>query len=252
VTGLSELAQSILPSMDGLPRTLKNLFTCGFFIRALQQCQGAILMAERGMFTEAYTLTRDGLETVFYLGAATRGSDFARELGRDHVQRTKTAATAYMERMKELDPNSDESHVQSAIATLMAQGIEPEAMFIKAVANKAELGILYDTVYRQLSNAHAHPTLSSLNVVWKVDADGIPQCLERGPERGDPNEIVDSLSMTYIVLHQLVFEWLRFRWSTPVDKRLDEIGNAYTAFTKARAVAEEKMSEWLGSCREGE
>jgi len=57
------------------------------------------------------------------------------------------------------------------------------------------------------------------------------------PERGDPDEIVDALSLNYVVLHQLIFEWLRFKWDPAVDKRLDEIGIKYTAFTKARNAA---------------
>ena len=234
---LSRLAQSMLPMIEGQPRTLKNLFVSAYFIRSLQQCQGAILMAERGMFTEAYTLIRGGLETVFYLGAATRGTDFSREMGRDHVKRTRTAATAHIQRMKELDPNADESHLQSVIDTMMAQGIDPEALLIQAVAKKAELSVLYDTLYRQLSNSHAHPTLSSLNSIWEMDENQIPKGVFWGPERGDPDEIVDALSLDYVVLHQLIFEWLRFKWDAIVDKRLDEIGAKYTAFTKARNAA---------------
>jgi hypothetical protein len=182
-------------------------------------------------------LIRGGLETVFYLGAATRGKDFGREMGRDHVKRTKTAATAHMERMKELNPKSDESQLQAVIDTMLAQGIEPEAMIIKAVADKAELGLLYDTLYRQLSNAHAHPTLSSLDSVWEMDENQEPIGVFWGPERGDPDEIVDALSLNYVVLHQLLFEWLRLRPNPAVDKRLDELGAEYAAFTRARNVA---------------
>lgn len=235
VTELSRLAQSLLPAIEGQPRTLKNLFVSAYFVRALQQCQGAVLMAERGMFTEAYTLVRSGLETVFYLGAATRGADFAREMGRDHVKRTRTAAEAHMQRMKELDPNADESHLQSVIDTLMEQGIDPGSLLIQAVAKKAELGLLYDTLYRQLSNGHAHPTLSSLNSIWQMDENQLPQGILWGPGRGDPDEVVDVLSLNYVVLHQLILEWLRFNSDAAADRRLSEIGIRYTAFTEARS-----------------
>ena len=53
ITELNQLAQSLLPSIEGLPRTLKNLFASGYFIRGLQNCQAAVLMAERGLFTES-------------------------------------------------------------------------------------------------------------------------------------------------------------------------------------------------------
>jgi hypothetical protein len=234
VTELSRLGQLLLPTIAGQSRTLKNLFVSAYFIRALQQCQAAVILAERGLFTEAYTMVRSGLETVFYLGAATRGTDFAREMGRDHVKRTRTTVEAHIQGMKAMDPNADESHLRNVIDTMMAQGIEPETMFIQAVAKKAELGPLYDTLYRQLSNGYAHPTLSSLNMIWQMDEEQIPQGVLWGPERGDPDEIVDVLSMNYAVLHQLIFEWLRFKWDDALDKRLDEIGTRYTAFLKAR------------------
>jgi len=139
-----------------------------------------------------------------------------------------------MQRMKELDPNADESYLQSVIDTLMEQGVDPGALLIQAVAKKAELGLLYDTVYRQLSNSHAHPTLSSLNSIWEMDENQLPRGILWGPERGDPDEIVDALSLNYVVLHQLIYEWLQFKWDAAVDKRLDELGVRYTAFTKAR------------------
>lgn len=233
-TDLSRLAQSLLPTIGGQSRTLKNLFVSAYFIRALQQCQAAILLAERGLFTEAYTMVRSGLETVFYLGAATRGTDFAREMGRDHVKRTRTTIEAHIQGMKEMDPVADETQLRAVLDTMLAQGIEPETMFIQAVAKKADLSPLYDTLYRQLSNSHAHPTLSSLNMIWEMDNEQIPQGVLWGPERGDPDEIVDVLAMNYAVLHQLIFEWLRFKWDDAVDQRLEEIASRYTAFLKTR------------------
>jgi hypothetical protein len=234
VTELSRLGQRLVPTIGGQMRTLKNLMVSAYFVRALQQCQSAVILAERGMFTEAYTMVRGGLETVFYLGAATRGTDFARELGRDHVKRTKTTVEAHIQGMKALDADADEALLREAVEAMMAHGIEPEAMFIQAVAKKAELGVLYDTLYRQLSNNHAHPTLSSLNMNWELDEEQLPQGIVWGPERGDPDEIVDVLSINCVVLQQLIFEWLRFKQDDDVEKRLKEIGIRYTAFLKAR------------------
>jgi Family of unknown function (DUF5677) len=234
VSQFSQMGQAVLPSVAGKSRTLKNLFVSAYFIRGLQQCQAAILLAERGLFTEAYTMVRSGLETVFYLGAATRGVDFARELGRDHVKRTKANAEAHMRRMKELDPNADETHLRSVVDTMLGQGIDPEAMFIEAVAKKAELGMLYDTLYRQLSNGHAHPTVSSLTSIWQMDENQLPLGVLWGPERGDPDEIVDALSLNCVVLHQLIWEWLRFNPDEMLDKRFGEIAARYTKFQAAR------------------
>lgn len=233
ITELNQLAQSLLPSIEGLPRTFKNLFASGYFIRGLQNCQAAVLMAERGLFTESYTLTRSGLETVFYLGAATRENDFAREMGRDHVKRTKVMGEDHIAGLKEMDPNADVGNLQESIDKMLAEGIDPAPLYIQAVARKAELESLYKTLYRQFSNGHAHPTLTSLNMVWDNDEEGLPMGVLWGPHRGRKDELVSALVMVVVIYNQLIFEWLReFKNPTAFD-RLEEIGGRYKVFLNA-------------------
>ena len=233
VTELNRLAQAQLPSIGGPPRAARSLFVSAYFVRALQTCQGAVVMAERGMFTEAYTMLRGGIETLFYLGASIVEKDLGE--GRDHVQRTKTAAYHHMKRIKEIKPDSDTSHLESVIDTMMEQGMEPSAPQIKAVAEKAKLDWMYDTLYRQLSVAHAHPTPNSLKLILEFDADQNPIGVGWGPVRGDPDEFVEVLKLTYMVLNQILREWFKFRPNLHGDRRLAEIDAEYAMFIKAKA-----------------
>jgi len=72
-----------------------------------------------------------------------------------------------------MDPTADETQLRSILVAMLVQGIEPETMFIQAVAKKAKLGPLYDTLYPQLSNGHAHPTLSSLGTRTSAQRAGL-------------------------------------------------------------------------------
>ena len=48
---INRLAHSVQPTFGRLKRTPKSFLTAAYFIRALQNVQGAIVMAERGMLT---------------------------------------------------------------------------------------------------------------------------------------------------------------------------------------------------------
>ncbi len=230
VTELNQMAQSIMPSIGDLPRTLKSLFTSAYYIRGLQNLQAAVLMAERGLFTEAYTLTRSGLETVFYLGAATRGKDFANELGRDHVKRTQAMGADHIAGLKAMDPNADVGELTEAVEKMLDEGIDPAALQIWAVAKKADLEPLYKTIYRQFSNGYAHPTLMSLSMVWDPDEQGVPKGVLWGPHRGRKDELVYALVMVVAIYKQLIFEWIR-EYKTPGGlERLDEFSKRYMVF----------------------
>ena len=233
VIELSRLAQAQLPSIGGPPRTVRSLFASAYFIRAVQTCQGAVVMAERGMFTEAYTMLRGGIETLFYLGASIVEKDLGE--GRDHVQRTKTAAYHHMKRIKEIKPDSDTSHLESVIDTMMEQGTEPSALQIKAVAAKAKLDWMHETLYQQLSVAHAHPTPNSLKLILEFDADQNPIGIGWGPVRGDTGEFVEVLKLNYMVLNRILREWFEFRPNPLGEQRLAEIDAEYDLFIKSKA-----------------
>ncbi|UYN94369.1 MAG: hypothetical protein KIT25_20390 [Enhydrobacter sp.] len=230
VTAMNQLAQSIMPSIGALPRTPKNLFASAYYIRGPQDLQAAVLMAERGMFTEAYTLTRSGLETVFYLGAATRGKDFAREVGQDHVQRSRVMGRDHIAGLKAMDPNADIGELEEAVEKMMMQGVDPASLQILAVARKAELEPLYQTLYRQFSNGYAQPTLTSLGMVWDPDEEGVPKGVLWGPHRGRHDEIVATLVMVVAIYKQLIFEWLREYKTSGGLEQLHEISERYTVF----------------------
>ena len=132
--------------------------------------------------------------------------------------------------LKEMDPNADVGNLREAIDKMLAEGLDPAPLYIQAVARKANLEPLYKTLYRQFSNGHAHPTLTSLNMVWDNDEEGLPMGVLWGPHRGRKDELVSALVMVVVIYNQLIFEWLdKFKNPTAFD-RLEEIGGRYKVF----------------------
>jgi len=155
---INRVAQSVLPSFTTLQRTTKNLFACGYYIRALQNLQGAVLMSEHGLMSEAYTLVRSGLETVFYLGATIRAENFQDEVARDHVKRMQGALAGYKKAVPAGDPDIDTNELEAVLRSTLPEGVDPAKISIETIAKQAELSALYDGLYRQLSAAHALET----------------------------------------------------------------------------------------------
>src|SRR4051794_29410311 len=85
---VSDLGVELVALMEGKPKTPQNMFICAYYLRALQSMQATICMVERGMYTEAGTLCRATLETLFYMAAALKDENFCREVAQHHVKQS--------------------------------------------------------------------------------------------------------------------------------------------------------------------
>jgi hypothetical protein len=239
ITETNRLAQSVLPSFDTLLGTTKNLLACGYYIRALQNLQGAVLMAENGLMSEACTLVRSGLETVFYLGATVRAENIKRDLSRDHVKRVKAAMSFYRKVVPEGDRDIDLNELEAVLGSMLPEGVDPAKISIEAIAKQAELSDLYDGLYRQLSVGHAHPSLLSLSSIWDVDEDHETKGVLWGPERRDLEEIRDVLIQVYVVMYNLLTQWAHLasthRSDTELHDRIEQLGLKYLPYVKTSA-----------------
>jgi Family of unknown function (DUF5677) len=231
VTEINRIAQSVLPSVATLDGTTKNSIACGCYIRALQNLQGAVLMAEHSMMSEAYTLVRSGLESLFYLGAAIRADDIEMKLTRDQVTRVRKVIGGYQRAVPEGDPDIDTDALEAVLRATLPDGVDPAQVSMESFAKQAQLSTLYDGLYRPLSLAHAHPSLISLASIRGVSGDRT-HSVQWGPDRGDPDKVKDVLSLTFAVMYYLLAQWARLleQNQQPVKelhKRILEIGEKY-------------------------
>lgn len=76
----------------------------------------------------------------------------------------------------------------------MSRGATTESIIMQQAAQKAYLGEIYETEYRNLSNCAAHPSLNSLLQHVEQDASGNVAGLRFGPDAKDIRETI--LAMT--------------------------------------------------------
>ena len=231
---LTEPLSPALPTIGTLPRTKKNLFACGYYIRGLQSLQGAVLVGELGLTSEGYTLLRSSLETLFHLGATIKSEDFGEQLARDHVKRMRAAMSGYKQAVPGGDPEVDINELEAALASMLPDGVDPAKMSLEAVAKRAELSPLYESAYRSLSHAHAHPSLLSLASIWEKDVDYQTQGVRWGPERGDDDELKTLLMLVCTVMFYFAAQWgsllVQVHGREPeFNKHIEQVGEKYRA-----------------------
>lgn len=155
-----------------------------FFARALSSYQGAVLMIERGMSAEALTLARSCLESSFYLAAVSKDQSFIERLiSSDTAHKRKVAnwLTSPAAAVTELSTDQIDK-LRGFIDQVKAAPPKAPPITIKAAADTAGLSDIYETVYRDLSDRAAHPSLNALLRHISLDKHGNAVGLRFGPE----------------------------------------------------------------------
>lgn len=153
------------------PARQHELVALAFWCRCLSACQGALLLAERGMAPEAGSLLRTAVEFLFY-GAALLADPGVLDslIDGDKHARLKQAKAMLKD--------------GKAAGTLAAEQVDSLNELIAAIdktkptidaysaAEKANLANLYSTVYRGMSLVSSHATLAATNSVFQIDETG--------------------------------------------------------------------------------
>jgi hypothetical protein len=201
---LSQVAQQVMLGAEVPKSDNRALLILLFFARALSSFQGALLLAERGMTVEALTLARSCLESAFFLGATAADAGFAdRLISSDaaHKKKVATWLTSPEAAVTELAPEQIDK-LRGFLANLKTAATPVAPLPIKQAADAAQLSDIYETVYRDLSDRAAHPSLNSLLRHIEVDDHGNAVALRFGPETKDLPETI--LAMTTALFYGIV------------------------------------------------
>lgn len=170
---------------EGVPATGHMTAALATWVRSITACQGAILLAERGMVTEACALLRTGYEHLFFAGALVKNpAVLDRMHDQDIAERQKTMRLA----LENID-------VQQAITVDQRAQLEQSLgqdtgrLRISAfqAAEIAGLAAIFQTTYRQLSLIGTHANLTSVGACvgdsptdlrFVQDDEGLPQLLD--------------------------------------------------------------------------
>lgn len=208
VTEINRTGEVVQRHLSRLPRTTQAVLASGYFVRALQSYQGAVLMAERGLFTEALTLCRSTLETLFYLGAIRRDPSFGEQLGQNHIHDMKKSAASYIEALEGDADGEATKTLEVAISEVEKMGIKPTALKIWAVAKKANMEKYYKGWYMDYSVGAAHPTVIALDPIWArsgptEEPTGVSWGIYKSDKRDMPDVLLKIALLGILVIREM-------------------------------------------------
>jgi hypothetical protein len=228
---LNRLAQAQLAKLTVRDVDHQSLIVALCFIRGLSLFQGSVIMVERGMVTEARTLVRSCLETLFFMGAAHKRSDIGDLLMQHDAHHRKKIAERFLSSLKFSD--AEDERLKALLTAFLedqkASGWRGQRLPFEQAARMADLGDVYDTFYGPLSNDSAHPSLVSLN--RHGPADGSPG-LRWGPGVPDVKEAISYACTACIYTIKIAEE--RFG-AAGLEDRWDKCWRAYKALIDAES-----------------
>ena len=175
--------------------TNEHLLTAVLFGRTLQSFQAAILLAKRGILTDAKTLIRSAAESTIAMGGICETPSFLDKLIEDHFKHSQAIANSLLNCPESYATMTPEqiSGLQKLLADIKAQYPNQKLAKInwEEIANKSGLQALYITVYRDLSANGAHATINSLNSHVKSNSEGEIEALSFAPKT---DGLIDTLS----------------------------------------------------------
>ncbi|MBN3790103.1 hypothetical protein G3N94_24900 [Burkholderia sp. Ac-20353] len=157
----SDAAMKQLADLGSIDSSPAKLFAVGFWMKCVRACQGAILLAERGLIPDSMTLTRTAVEALFHAAALVNKPALVDKMvAEDRKQKRKQA----QEMTKEATIDASLSdHDRKALRDLLEEEEAGAALSAYQAAEAADLLALYQTMYRGLSLGAAHSTLTALD-----------------------------------------------------------------------------------------
>jgi len=237
---LNGFAMSVL--LRERPKVNEEVYLCTLYARAVTMFQGVVLLAERGMATEARTLVRGCAETAIALGCVRRDKEFFDRLDEDYDKHRIAMAHELLRLLPEKDPNlpaEQRTELQSFVDDLSAQYAprEPRRINWANAAVVAGMTDLYMTVYRQTSGDAAHVTLRALERHLEIDGNGTITGFRFFPEF----EAVDeTLSAAIAALLHATDAKLHGGGDAPAEERLRLLTGEWDDLVKSQGAAPER------------
>ena len=208
----NELAMTVLPELRCDAMSNQQMVAAPLFGRALTSFQATCLLAERGMVADARAILRTASETVIILCAVAKDASVCDLLVDRTFWHHRKLRLAWL--------NDPEAMAQTSCAEADAvravvrdiESTHPRVVQMKgdpvsidALARKAGVLVLYNTVFRASSGDGAHTSLDPLNRHVRSDAAGSILGLRFGPEvAGLASTISDSISALAFALSAAV------------------------------------------------
>lgn len=168
---IERVANTAITELSGVNGTFNPNYLVGvaFWLRCIEACQGAVLLAERGLPTAPNAVLRTAFECLFTACGVWRKPEHITKLEQQHHFERIHQAKQMMKFKNSLGVSAERIAVLEQVATTPAVDKNWSA-FEAAVA--ADLEQLYQVVYRGLGLGGAHATPRSLDNLWDDADDG--------------------------------------------------------------------------------
>jgi hypothetical protein len=163
---LNRAAMKVLAAVEPDPKKNQELWATLLYRRALQSFQGSILLAERGMIADAFTLVRSCAETAIALGCIAADEKFFDKLFEGDANHRLTYANVILadKYLRELLTSEDLHHLDEVRSTVNEKYPDrPKGINWADAAKLAQMPDLYDMIYRLISGGASHVSINALD-----------------------------------------------------------------------------------------
>ena len=196
--GLNRLGYEILRSwgtLTGRDRIAVN----ASFVRVHKSFQSVIILAERGLVSDARAVLRSAVECAIAIQALAKDASFFEQMIEAHHRAERTFAREFA-----AAPSAEKlAAIADADAYEASMGKELRVIHWEQVAKRhcpAPLyRLLYQVLYRDLSSDGTHATINSLNRLLGVEENGQITAIKAAPDTNGLVEVLPHACLVFIL-----------------------------------------------------
>jgi hypothetical protein len=187
--GLNELSQSLMLQLEPKKDKEQEVIVSLLYCRVISHFQGVIILAERGMTSEARSIIRGLLDAVFACCALAKNQELVKDFINDDLCQRLKIVNSFMSLPKDVKRRHKTSNSKlKALAKEIQQEIDEKSvkpLTSEFLAQKAGMQGHYHTMFSLLSSS-THSRARDLERYFQ-DADGnkIPDEIIWGPDVSD-------------------------------------------------------------------
>jgi hypothetical protein len=227
----NRLAMQVLvratPGSEPTQDNNQALIAATLFARALTSFQSALVLIGRGSVADARTIARSMAETAIVLNALVLDRGVCDALMVRHDVNKRKLVNAWMSDPQASALMTDEHREKFESVLRELSGVATrDPVNIAALADRAGLTWLYNTVYRTSSSDAAHTTLDALTVHVRADATGDILGLSFGPRIENLGDtLVDAMNCLLLSMHAVSTLFTMSELQSEMNRHLDAIQN---------------------------
>jgi len=198
---LNRLGFDMLRRVDTMRSDSRQFALNAHFVRVHQNFQSALLLAERGLVSDARVVLRSGVEGAIAINALANDAGFVDQMIDAHYRSQRTLARVLIEKFAATFSTEEITNMKTSIAEADAyqasKGKELTDIKWEQVAEKY-CPELYQLMYRDLSSDGTHATINALERFLVVDPSEQITAFKAAPDTEGIVEVLSAASLLFV------------------------------------------------------